>query len=135
MPGHRHLAISPPLSPVRQSDHTGDNEDSGAAGEHTFKVVTTKRTLLLSAPSEEEEIKWLSAVRALIARRSGAGVVPGDSAAVAVSHPPPSSAAGPGARTPAANEYGHAHGSSALSGTLNTSAPSGGAAPTPGGGA
>lgn len=48
------------------------------AGTHTFKVVTTKRTLLLCAPSEEEEIKWLSAVRALIARRSGAGVVPGD---------------------------------------------------------
>ncbi|KZT29975.1 PH-domain-containing protein, partial [Neolentinus lepideus HHB14362 ss-1] len=45
--------------------------------ENTFQIVTTKRTLVLCAPSEEEEIKWLSAVRALIARRSGAGVVPG----------------------------------------------------------
>ena len=45
---------------------------------HTFKIVTTKRTLVLCAPSEEEEIQWLSAVRALIARRSDAGVVPGD---------------------------------------------------------
>jgi hypothetical protein len=34
--------------------------------------------LVLCAPSEEEEIQWLSAVRALIARRSDAGVVPGD---------------------------------------------------------
>ncbi|KAG8990721.1 hypothetical protein FRB90_001639 [Tulasnella sp. 427] len=37
---------------------------------HTFKIVTPKRPLLLCAPSEEEEIKWLSAVRALIARRT-----------------------------------------------------------------
>ncbi|KAF4597602.1 hypothetical protein EYR40_008064 [Pleurotus pulmonarius] len=39
---------------------------------HTFKIVTTKRTLLLCAPSEDDEIKWLGAVHALIARRSGA---------------------------------------------------------------
>ncbi|KNZ81811.1 Pleckstrin like protein [Termitomyces sp. J132] len=38
---------------------------------HTFKIVTTKRTLLLCAPSEEDEIKWLGSIRALIARRSG----------------------------------------------------------------
>ncbi|KAG8967772.1 hypothetical protein FRC03_009321 [Tulasnella sp. 419] len=37
----------------------------------TFKIVTPKRSLILCAPSEEEEIKWLSAVRALIARRTG----------------------------------------------------------------
>lgn len=43
----------------------------------TFKIVMTKRNLLLCAPSEEDEIKWLGAVRALIARRSGSGVLPG----------------------------------------------------------
>ena len=48
-------------------------------GAHTFKIVTTKRNLLLCAPTEEDEIKWLGAVRALIARRSGVGVVPGGS--------------------------------------------------------
>ncbi|KIJ51431.1 hypothetical protein M422DRAFT_26849 [Sphaerobolus stellatus SS14] len=48
---------------------------------YTFKIITTKRTLLLCAPSEEEEIRWLSAVRALIARRSGY-------AAVSASPPP-----------------------------------------------
>jgi len=53
---------------------------SGVESKHTFKIVTTKRTLVLCAPSEEESIKWLSAVRALIARRSEAGVVPGNTA-------------------------------------------------------
>ena len=53
---------------------------SGVNSKHTFKIVTTKRTLVLCAPSEAESIKWLSAVRALIARRSEAGVVPGNTA-------------------------------------------------------
>jgi hypothetical protein len=51
----------------------------GVETRHIFKIVTTKRTLLLSAPSETEEIKWLSTVRALIARRAapcGQGQVP-----------------------------------------------------------
>ena len=51
---------------------------TGVESKHTFKIVTTKRTLVLCAPTEEESIKWLSAVRALIARRSEAGVVPGN---------------------------------------------------------
>ncbi|KDR78840.1 hypothetical protein GALMADRAFT_64122 [Galerina marginata CBS 339.88] len=44
---------------------------------HTFKIVTTKRTLLLCAPSEDDEIKWLGAIRALIVRRAESGQVPG----------------------------------------------------------
>ena len=57
----------------------GAGEDvDGGHGKQTFKIVTTKRTLLLCAPSQEEEIRWLSAVRALIARRQDAGVVPGE---------------------------------------------------------
>ncbi|KAI0076013.1 PH-domain-containing protein, partial [Panus rudis PR-1116 ss-1] len=59
---------------------------------HTFKIITPKKSLLLCAPSEEEEIRWLSAVRALIARRSGAGVVPGDnSTTMANANLPPTS--------------------------------------------
>jgi hypothetical protein len=53
---------------------TGVSDDTGVSGEGqgcVFKIVTTKRTLVLSAPSEAEEIAWLSTVRALIARRSG----------------------------------------------------------------
>lgn len=87
--GNNASSISPPATSSSYSyghsqafaagsdDAAGDTYTS-STGTHTFKVVTTKRTLLLCAPSEEEEIKWLSAVRALIARRSGAGVVPGD---------------------------------------------------------
>lgn len=80
LPPHRHTPASPPALPP-QIVAAGEEPD-GTAGKHTFKIVTTKRTLLLCAPSEEEEIKWLSAVRALIARRS---VVPGDSAAASAS--------------------------------------------------
>jgi hypothetical protein len=54
---------------------------TGVDSKHTFKIVTTKRTLVLCAPSEEESIKWLSAV---IARRSEAGVVPGNTAELSV---------------------------------------------------
>ncbi|KAJ3503707.1 hypothetical protein NLJ89_g8312 [Agrocybe chaxingu] len=39
--------------------------------------VPTKRTLLLCAPTEEDEIKWMGAIRALIARRAESGQVPG----------------------------------------------------------
>ncbi|KAH9052992.1 hypothetical protein EDB83DRAFT_2507029 [Lactarius deliciosus] len=69
---HRQIPLSQILDAFEydEADHT--------LLKHTFKIVTTKRTLVLCAPSEEEEIQWLSAVRALIARRSGAGVVPGD---------------------------------------------------------
>ncbi|KAG2146138.1 uncharacterized protein EDB93DRAFT_1086433 [Suillus bovinus] len=75
MRSHKHNAPLPPpsTSPLSSSAVPDDSQ-----GHFTFKIVTTKRTLLLCAPSEEEEIKWLSAIRALIARRSGAGVVPGD---------------------------------------------------------
>lgn len=52
----------------------GDDTATGEGSQGcVFKIVTTKRTLVLSAPSEAEEIKWLSTVRALIARRSGPG--------------------------------------------------------------
>ncbi|KAG8741385.1 hypothetical protein FRC10_002905 [Ceratobasidium sp. 414] len=52
--------IAPTISPPASS---GDKE-------HIFKIITPKRSFMLCAPSEEEEIKWLSAVRALIARRT-----------------------------------------------------------------
>ncbi|PIL35357.1 hypothetical protein GSI_02083 [Ganoderma sinense ZZ0214-1] len=85
------VAASPGAQSPHQHHHAASSgpDDGDAAGRaHTFKVVTTKRTLLLCAPSEEEEIKWLSAIRALIARRSGQGVVPGE--------PEPSSSSTPG---------------------------------------
>lgn len=78
MQSHKHGGgIPPPVMSIQASKDPSENRNY-ACGPYTFKIVTTKRTLLLCAPSEEEEIKWLSAVRALIARRTGAGVVPGD---------------------------------------------------------
>jgi len=52
---------------------TGANGGAGAGNpdiSHAFKIITPKRVFVLCAPSEEEEIQWLSAVRALIARRA-----------------------------------------------------------------
>jgi hypothetical protein len=49
---------------------SGGLSGTSSQARNTFKIITTKRPFLLSAPSEEEEIRWLSAVRALIARRS-----------------------------------------------------------------
>ena len=49
---------------------------AGAVDEHLFRVVTAKRTFVLCAPSEEDEIKWLAAFRALLNRQrdwSGSG--------------------------------------------------------------
>lgn len=74
---------NPPLtSPPAPSPTLSSGGEDESHGTHMFKIVTTKRTLLLCAPSEEDEIKWLGAVRALIARRSESGVVPGDPAKV-----------------------------------------------------
>ncbi|KIJ13382.1 hypothetical protein PAXINDRAFT_117059 [Paxillus involutus ATCC 200175] len=78
MQTHKHNAGAPPPSISTQPWSPTPDTRKSARGPYTFKVVTTKRTLLLCAPSEEEEIKWLSAVRALLARRTGAGVVPGE---------------------------------------------------------
>ncbi|CAO1636292.1 unnamed protein product [Parajaminaea phylloscopi] len=39
--------------------------------DNCFKVITPKRVFLLCAPTEEEEIKWLSALQALLARTRG----------------------------------------------------------------
>lgn len=79
LPSTRHNppSISSPISAA--PPYASPNSDADEShGTHTFKIVTTKRTLLLCAPTEEDEIKWLGAVRALIARRSGTGTVPGE---------------------------------------------------------
>ncbi|TFK50023.1 PH-domain-containing protein [Heliocybe sulcata] len=85
--GPAHVSPAGAVSPQAAATVSPD-ESEPSARKNTFKIVTTKRTLLLCAPSEEEEIKWLSAVRALIARRSGAGVVPGTSGGSSLSKPP-----------------------------------------------
>ena len=102
LPPHRNHPTAtspPPASPqaallvATAAAAAPDDGDGAGTRTHTFKVVTTKRTLLLCAPSEEEEIRWLSAIRALIARRSGQGVVPGEPQSVGVSSPAGAAAA------------------------------------------
>ncbi|KAF5382022.1 hypothetical protein D9615_004432 [Tricholomella constricta] len=79
LPPNRHnpASLASPMSSLPTSVSPASEADD-PHGSHTFKIVTTKRTLLLCAPTEEDEIKWLGAVRALIARRSGTGAVPGE---------------------------------------------------------
>ena len=90
-------AASPPIASASPDELDG-------AGAHTFKVVTTKRALLLCAPSEEEEIKWLSAIRALIARRSA---LPGDSLLAASPGAPPATPGAAAAATAGTNALGN----------------------------
>ncbi|OJA17147.1 hypothetical protein AZE42_05100 [Rhizopogon vesiculosus] len=97
---HKHSAAIPPPSTSPPSSSTAPDDSHGP---HTFKIVTTKRTLLLCAPSEEEEIKWLSAIRALIARRSGAGVVPGDLSGSVGSASKPAASGGDAKQGPASS--------------------------------
>ncbi|RDX57065.1 PH-domain-containing protein [Lentinus brumalis] len=113
LPPHRnHPAVGSPSPASPQAAIAAASPDDGeGAGTHTFKVVTTKRTLLLCAPSEEEEIRWLSAIRALIARRSGQGVVPGEPQSASVSPPAgaAAAAAAAGAGTTAPGTPGPVH--------------------------
>ncbi|KAJ8072327.1 hypothetical protein PM082_015886 [Marasmius tenuissimus] len=64
VPSHRQHGppVAGPPAPETDNPHSSN----------TFKIITTKKTLLVCAPSEEDEITWLGAIRALIARRAGA---------------------------------------------------------------
>lgn len=52
----------------RDRDQFGASGSGANTEEHTFRLVTAKRTYILCAPSEEEEIKWLAAFKALLNR-------------------------------------------------------------------
>lgn len=43
---------------------------SSKSYEHCFKIITPKRTYVVGAPSEEDEIRWLAALQCLVARKS-----------------------------------------------------------------
>lgn len=63
-----------PLSPSSSAAAPlGQNDDGKKNYEHCFKIITPKRTFLVTAPTEEEEIKWLAALQCLVARRTTAG--------------------------------------------------------------
>lgn len=62
------------LSSLRQNrkDSFAASQGGSSSKEHaddnTFRIVTAKRVFVLCAPSEEDEIKWLAAFRALLNR-------------------------------------------------------------------
>ncbi|CAA7266979.1 unnamed protein product [Cyclocybe aegerita] len=94
MPQHAYRP-APTTPSVASPPAVGSQESEIPNSPHTFKIVTTKRTLLLCAPTEEDEIKWMGAIRALIARRAESGQVPGKLS----KSPAGASAAGPGNET------------------------------------
>ncbi|SCV73571.1 BQ2448_7497 [Microbotryum intermedium] len=53
------------------SGSEGRGGGGGAAFDHCFKIITPKRTFLVCAPSEEDEIKWLAALQCLVQRKNG----------------------------------------------------------------
>lgn len=96
---------------------------------HTFKIITTKRTLLLCAPSEDDEIKWMGAIRALIVRRNESGLVPGKtSKSTSASH----SYSGPGQHD--SHVGAHAAAGTGAGSSAGTSAPAAGSGMSASGG-
>lgn len=73
----RPLPSSGPLSPSAHAASPDDipsgmNRDKKNY-EHCFKIITPKRTYLVCAPSEEDEIRWLAALQCLVARKVTTG--------------------------------------------------------------
>ncbi|PPQ63851.1 hypothetical protein CVT24_009064 [Panaeolus cyanescens] len=117
---HGHPSSQAVVSPASSSGAAGYPELDGDHSTHTFKIITTKRTLLLCAPSEDDEIKWLGAIRALITRRVESGQVPGKaSKSASVSQTQNAQAA------PHQNDGGAAPGSSTSATAGSTGAASG----------
>lgn len=66
----RPLSTTGLTSPNSTTQSTAGEEGGRKNYQHTFKIITPKRTFLVCAPNEEEEIKWLAALHVLVARRS-----------------------------------------------------------------
>lgn len=82
--------LSPSLvSGTSAGEHTGfsSGDSTKKVLPHCFKIITPSRTYLVSAPTEEDEIKWLSALRVLIDASRRPTHVQGD-----FSPPPPAAA-------------------------------------------
>jgi len=62
LPERRGSSVTLGTSPVPQPKRKKEN---------CFKIITPKRTYVVCAPTEEEEIKWLSALQALLAHWRG----------------------------------------------------------------
>lgn len=75
-PSARRPPTSGPLTPSSSSILPTSPLDDGKRNyEHCFKIITPKRTYLVCAPTEEDEIRWLAALQCLVARKTGAAPV------------------------------------------------------------
>ncbi len=80
-PGAASSAGAPPEKPERRGSMVAvaagvaSNMSAGMVGgsrkrkENCFQIITPKRTFILCAPGEDEEIKWISALKTLINRQ------------------------------------------------------------------
>lgn len=60
----------PPAMPTSPSMDTGAlTPDTHHRADHCFRIVTTSRPFVLCAPTEDEEIQWLSALQTLLHRQ------------------------------------------------------------------
>ncbi|TIA78122.1 hypothetical protein E3P92_03956 [Wallemia ichthyophaga] len=66
----RHIPLSKILDTL-EAEKQPTSPEGAEQHEHKFKVITVKRTFILSAQSEEEEIRWLSALQTLLAHKRG----------------------------------------------------------------
>lgn len=66
----RHIPLSKILDAL-EAEEQPMSPEGAEQREHKFKVLTVKRTFILSAQSEEEEIRWLSALQTLLAHKRG----------------------------------------------------------------
>ncbi|GAA6033176.1 hypothetical protein JCM8097_002983 [Rhodosporidiobolus ruineniae] len=88
-----------PSSPSAPSALSGTTSGGGERNyEHCFKIITPKRTYLVCAPSEEDEIKWLAALQCLVARRTQAAVMGTSASTNALPAPVQAGAAAPAAQ-------------------------------------
>ena len=85
---------SPPALPAGEEPQLHDDTFPVPGAQHPFKIVTTKRSLILCAPSEAEGMKWLSTIRALIVRRTNPPTSNPTSTAVSPAPVPESSGGG-----------------------------------------
>ncbi|KAM0791888.1 hypothetical protein ACM66B_004143 [Microbotryomycetes sp. NB124-2] len=65
------MPLASPAGTGSMSTVQGGATSSDRNYENCFKIITPKRTYLVCAPTEEDEIKWLAALQCLVARKSG----------------------------------------------------------------
>ncbi|GAA5996052.1 PH domain-containing protein [Rhodotorula paludigena] len=87
-------------SPLLSPSSTSPPAQSPLSNAHAFKIITPKRTYLVCAPSEEDEIKWLAALQYLVARRTQQQVGTGGGSAAAAPAPASAPAPAPPKRSP-----------------------------------